>query len=263
MGNTHFLLLDVGNTNIKAALATQDGLVGRAVALPTAKDGAGLARAVSGLCAEAGTKAAAIALSAVSSVVPGVDLALARVVEELTGRQPLFVPHDLPFAFANMAEIPGNVGADRLAGAYGAMRACPDAPGLVVIDFGTATTVDCVHEGAYLGGFTCPGLRSSADALSARAALLPELTLRLDKPEPTLGFGTMQSLNQGFIFGFAGLAEGLTARLEPLIGGDATVVATGGMAATVASVCPVIDHVRPDLVLEGLLAAALERTAKT
>lgn len=263
MTTTTYLLIDVGNTNTKAALAGPDGLLAPARSLPTRGAAEALPGAVAALCDATRTEPADVALTAVSSVVPAADAPLARAAAALTGAAPLFVPHGLPLGLANMDAIPANVGADRLAAACGALRALPEARSILVIDFGTATTVDAVSDGAYLGGLTCPGLRSSADALAERAALLPELTLTLDSPEPTLGFGTMQSLNQGFIFGFAGLAEGLVARLTPLVAGEPAVMATGGMAAAVAAVCPAIGHVRPDLVLEGLLAAALERTAKT
>jgi type III pantothenate kinase len=255
MSDTLFLILDIGNTNIKAALAAPGGPPGPSRAVPTRDGASALGPAVQALCAAAGTRPQALAGAVASSVVPPADAGAAALVRELTGRALRFVPRDLPLGFANMAAIPPNVGADRLAGAFGARVALPGARALVVLDFGTATTVDCVLGDDYLGGLTCPGLRTAADALTAGTALLPPLSLTLDDPGLRLSFDTMDSLNQGFLFGFAALAEGLVARLTALLGEPAEVVATGGLAPAVAALCPAIGHVRPTLVMEGLSAA--------
>lgn len=261
MNDTPFLILDIGNTNIKAALAAPGGKPGPARAVPTHGGAQALEAAVQALCAGAGLAPGALAGAAVSSVVPPADAAVAALVRRLTGRAPLFAPRDLPLGFANMAAIPPNVGADRLAGAFGARVALPGAERLVVVDFGTATTVDCVRGAEYLGGLTCPGMRTAADALTAGTALLPPLALTLDEPALRLSFDTQVSLNQGFLFGFAALAEGLAARLAALMGGPAQVVATGGLAPAVAALCPAIGHVRPALVMEGLSAALVAQGA--
>ncbi|MCK9240927.1 type III pantothenate kinase [Desulfocurvus sp.] len=255
MSDTLFLILDIGNTNIKAALAAPGGSIGPACAVPTRPGAPALGPALVALCAGAGVAPGALGGAVASSVVPWADEAVAALVRAVAGLELRFAPRDLPFGFSNMAAIPPNVGADRLAGAFGARVALPDAPGLVVLDFGTATTVDCVRGGEYLGGLTCPGLRTAADALTEGTALLPPLTLALDEPVLRLGFDTMTSLNQGFLFGFAALAEGLAARLTALLGVPAPVVATGGLASAVAALCPAIGHVRPALVMEGLCAA--------
>ncbi len=256
-----FLLLDIGNTRIKAALADPSGpLRDAALAVPTGSDASvRLADGVRALCAARGLDPRALADAVACSVVPALNGPLAAALAGVTGRAPLLAPADLPFGFANAADIPPNVGADRLAGCFGALRAFPDAARLVVIDFGTATTVDCVHDSAYLGGLTCPGLVSAARSMAETTAQLPLPTLELDGPELRLGFDTMRSLNQGLMFGFAGLAEGLAARLEALLGGPALVVATGGPARDLAALAPRIERVEPALVMHGLLAARLER----
>jgi len=260
MNKTHILLLDVGNTKIKAALGSPRGVVAASLrAVPTHGDlAATLGPTLRKLFAQQELDMRDVAGCAVSSVVPRTNAPLVALVAGLTGHDPLFAPGQLPFGFANMAHIPDNVGADRLAGAYGAREAFPRADHIVIIDFGTATTVDCVRQRDYLGGLTCPGIHSAAESLTAGTAQLPTLTLTLDGPELELGFDTMKSLNQGFLFGFAGLAEGLVARLTPLLGAEPLVVATGGLAPAVATLCPRIDHVLPDLVMRGLLAASME-----
>lgn len=256
------LLFDIGNTNIKVAVCHPDAVPGANThALPTApwteeRFGDRLLDVVH----SSGYLPDDIAAACVSSVVPSADGLVAETVRRFFGVETLFVPEQLPPAFDNIGDIPGNVGADRLAGAYGARVEFPDPENLIVIDFGTATTMDCVRGNSYLGGFTCPGLRVSADALTDRAAKLPPLTLELPGADAHLTFDTMSSLNQGFILGFAGMIEGLSRRLKPLVGGEAFVVATGGLAHRVARSCTAIDAVSGTVVLSGLVAAYLERT---
>lgn len=261
MSDFPVLLFDIGNTNIKVAICEPEGISGvHTHALPTAPWTEGeLGDRLVDIVRGAGYKPEDMAAACVSSVVPPVDDILAEAIKRFFGLETLFLPEDLPPAFDNAEDIPPNVGADRLAGAYGARLEFSGHENLIVIDFGTATTVDCVQANNYYGGLTCPGLRVSADALTDRAAKLPPLTLELEQPNAELTFDTMSSLNQGFILGFAAMTEGLVARLKPLIGGDAHVVATGGLAQRVARSCPAIDVVSDSLVLSGVFAAYLER----
>jgi pantothenate kinase type III len=87
-------------------------------------------------------------------------------------------------------------------------------PTLIVVDFGTATTFDCVQGSAYLGGLICPGVLSSVTALGTQTAKLPQISLELDSEDLDIGTSTRQSLNHGVLFGFAAMLEGLTARLK-------------------------------------------------
>lgn len=264
MSKTHLLLIDIGNTNVKAVIAGPDAPPAAAdtMVVPTFADPASaLEPGLLAACQRAGIAPGDIAACAVSSVVPRADGPLTEAVTRLTGAPTLFVPADLPLGFANMAEIPDNVGADRLVGCFAARRMYPEAENLIVIDYGTATTMDVVRGHDYLGGLTCPGIESSARALSTNTAKLPELTLTLDGPL-RLSFETMTSLNQGFIVGFAAMTEGLAARLKKLLPGPALVVATGGLAKSVAEHCEAIDHVRPDLIPAGLYTAYLEQTGR-
>ncbi|BBD08870.1 type III pantothenate kinase [Desulfovibrio ferrophilus] len=264
MSKTHLLLIDIGNTNVKAVIAGPDGppSVEDTIIVPTFADpAAALEPGLLAACQRAGIAPQDISACAVSSVVPRADGPLAEAVMRLTGVRPRFVPDDLPLGFSNMASIPDNVGADRMVGCYAARRLYPEAANLVVIDYGTATTMDCVCGDEYLGGLTCPGIESSARALTTGTAKLPDLTLTLDGPF-RLGFSTMLSLNQGFIVGFAAMTEGLVRRLKDLLGGEALVVATGGLATSVADQCEAIDHVRPDLIPTGLHIAFLERNGR-
>lgn len=264
MSKTHILLIDIGNTNVKAVIAGPEGPPSAAdtLVVPTYADAASaLEPGLLAACQRAGIAPGDIKACVVSSVVPRADGPLADTVTRLTGSPTLFVPQDLPLGFSNMPEIPANVGADRMVGCYAARRLYPEAGNLIVIDYGTATTVDAVQGHEYLGGLTCPGIESSARALSTGTAKLPELTLTLDGPLK-LGFSTMASLNQGFIVGFAAMTEGLVQRMKALLPGPAVVVATGGLAASVAEHCAAVDHVRGDLIPTGLYTAYLEQAGK-
>ncbi|WP_461208423.1 type III pantothenate kinase [Desulfocurvus sp. DL9XJH121] len=265
MKKNHVLLIDIGNTNLKASIGGPDAPPppGRAVVVPTFADPVqALTPGLLAASQSAGVSPDNVADCVVSSVVPRANAPLAQAVRKLFGCATLFVPGDLPLGFDNMDRIPGNVGADRLVGCRAARTMYPEVKNLIVVDFGTATTMDCVRGNEYLGGMTCPGIESSGRALATGTAQLPELTLALDGPL-RLGFGTMLSLNQGFIFGFAAMVEGLAARLTEVLGGEALVVATGGLAKTVADHCPAIRYVHPNLIFRGLFGAYVERPRKT
>ena len=257
----HLLLLDVGNTSTKVGLAGPDGLEASFV-LPTEQPGTADSWGLRLAAAVAHSRLDGVAAMAVSSVVPPVDSCLRAAADKYFGIRAAFVPKDLPLAVENRYARPQEVGADRLVTAFAARRLFPDAETVIVIDFGTATTFDCVQGDAYLGGLICPGVHSSARALASGTAKLPQITPEvLDETAHgrlTIGRSTSQSLNHGFVYGFAAMAEGLCLRLKERLGGQALVVATGGFAQGLAAVCPCLEEIRPDLLLEGLRLAWLE-----
>jgi type III pantothenate kinase len=185
------------------------------------------------------------------SVVPRLDRLLREAAMRYCGCEALFVPGEIPLPLANRYQRPEEVGADRLVTAYAASRTV-DAPGCLVIDFGTATTFDLVAGGEYLGGLICPGVLTSARALSSGTAKLPQAELRVETDQAEPGLSTATSLSHGLVFGFAAMAEGLAARLLPRLPEGSAVVATGGLAPHIARVCRAIHLVRPHLLLEGL-----------
>ena len=263
------LLLDVGNTNVKIGLAQPGRGQLRTYALPTAPAGRiGTADSwglkLLEICRVEGVDPGEIVDIVASSVVPPMNPVLTRAAARFFG-QPgqsiRFVPGDIPLSIENRYARPQEVGSDRLVTAFAARAAC-HAHTLVVVDFGTATTFDCVQGNAYLGGLICPGVLSSAQALATGTAKLPHITLEMDEDEAKgclhIGRSTTESLNQGLLFGFAAMVEGLAARLACNLGvgpGDAHVMATGGFAKTIAALCPAIDEVREDLLMDGLLLA--------
>ncbi|MDQ7031890.1 MAG: type III pantothenate kinase [Desulfonauticus sp.] len=257
-----FLLIDVGNTNIKFGLGDAKKVV-QAFVLPTnlneTPDSLGLSiyNFLNYACPGKHIQA-----WVVGSVVPLLD----KVLEEacyLYGKCPLyFLPADIPLDIENQYQQPQEVGADRLLGAYAARKLFPEPTSLIVIDFGTATTFDCVEHNAYLGGLICPGLNSSLQALALNTAKLPQISLEFRGENLEIGKNTQHSLNQGMLFGFVAMVEGLVLRLKKILRPKVKVVATGGLASLLATATRSIDLVYPELVLEGLRLAFLNHQHK-
>lgn len=247
------LLFDIGNTNIKAALADKKGIV-QSFSLPTSREHTAdsLGLDLTALLRFSKVDATMINGAVASSVVPGVNGLLLKACQRYIGHDIRFVPDDLPIPLENRYEEPLQVGADRLVGAFAARRLHPDAPSIICIDYGTATTFDCIEGNAYLGGLICPGVLSAASALAAKTAKLPAVALEVDSDLPLPGRSTSTSISHGFVFGFASMSEGLCARLAKSLKGPVTVVATGGFAQALAAVTDCFDDVRPDLLMEGL-----------
>jgi type III pantothenate kinase len=146
-------------------------------------------------------------------------------------------------------DYPAQVGADLIANAVAA-RALYGAP-VIVVGLGTATTFSAVSsEGVFEGVAIAPGLSTGAEALFRFAANLPQVAL--ERPPFAIGKNTIYSMQSGLVWGFAGLVEGLVKRFRAELGGQARVVATGGLAELVAAETDVIDVVEPDLPLVGL-----------
>ncbi len=203
------------------------------------------------ICRHMGIDAEEASAWVVSSVVPEYDT-LFRIAGEKYSRAPVyFVPGDIDLPLNNQYANPREVGADRLVTAYAA-RSLFSEPGLIVVDFGTATTVESVQNSDYLGGLICPGVHSSLRSLGGGTAKLPRIGLELDSPDLAMGDSTVTSLNHGFLFGFACMVDGLCNRVRPYLQGPVRVVATGGIAATIAPICPSLETVRPDLLHRGL-----------
>ncbi len=147
---------------------------------------------------------------------------------------------------------PDEVGADRVVNAVAAFAAYGGP--LLVLDFGTATTLDLVGEtGAYQGGVIAPGVNLSLDALQAAAAKLPRVDVA--RPEKVVGTNTISAMQSGIYYGYASMIEGLIQRIrDETAMRDLPAIATGGLASVFAPACPSIQHVDSDLTLRGLYA---------
>ncbi len=196
---------------------------------------------------------------AIASVVPPADRAWEGFAIKYIGKEPLKAGSTLPVPLKVRYKRPHELGADRLVNAYGAMR-LRQGP-LVVVDYGTATTFDCISlTGEYLGGVIAPGLLLGAEALASGTAKLPMIDVTL-APGPAVAQDTETAIRNGLLWGHAGMTKEILHRIRMEMGGECGVVATGGLAQVMMPLCPEIGEVIPDLTLLGLGWLALEQTA--
>jgi type III pantothenate kinase len=183
-----------------------------------------------------------------SSVVPSATQSLREMVRRYFRFLPVVVEPGVKTGVPVLTDNPKEVGADRIVNALAAFTRYGGP--CVVVDFGTATTFDCVSErGEYVGGVIAPGLQVAARALFEHTARLP--LVELVAPSTAIGKNTVESVQSGLIFGYASLVDGMVERIAKELG-HPTVVATGGLAPTVIDECRTVDHHEPWLTLEGL-----------
>ncbi|CAN5512728.1 MAG: type III pantothenate kinase [Acidimicrobiia bacterium] len=186
---------------------------------------------------------------AVSSVVPAVTAALRTAAADLAPEAFVVVEPGVKTGMAIHIDNPREVGADRVVNAVAA-RHRYGAP-VVSVDFGTSTNVDVVGpDGDYLGGAIAPGLAISTDALISGTAALRKV--EFVPPRSPIGKGTVEAIQSGALYGHAGLVDGIVGRIVAELGGEVTVVATGGMASTIVPHCSTVGIVDEFLTLDGL-----------
>jgi len=214
----------------------------------------------------------------VSSVVPPLDSTLRRAAELYFHVKPLFVEPGTRTGLPIHTDNPSEVGADRIVNCVAAhelFKNCPPLPSsrslseaeggdgpaspapalphppVIVVDFGTATTFDCISpRGEFLGGAIAPGLGISADALFARAARLPRIDIR--KPCKVIGTNTVDNLQIGLYCGYIGLVDGILERMIAELGPNTRTIATGGLARLIAGGSKYIQQIDELLTLTGL-----------
>jgi type III pantothenate kinase len=191
----------------------------------------------------------------ISSVVPPLDSTMRRAAEIYCGVKPLFVEPGIRTGLPILTDNPAEVGADRIVNCVAAYDLFNDSAGshppVIVVDFGTATTFDCISSrGEFLGGAIAPGLAISADALFTRAARLPRIDIR--KPAKVIGTGTVDNLQIGLYYGYIGLVDGILERMIAELGPDTRTIATGGLARLIAGGSKFISQVDELLTLTGL-----------
>ena len=187
----------------------------------------------------------------ISCVVPPLLNAFEEFAHRYFNITPMIVGPGLKTGMPIHYDNPKEVGADRIVNAVAAYEKY--RTGLVVVDFGTATTFDCVSkEGAYVGGAIAPGVTISCEALFQKASKLPRVEI-FAKPKNVIAKDTISSMNVGIIYGYAGLVDGIVNRIKKEVGQNLTVVATGGLASLICEESETIEHVEEFLTLEGLM----------
>ena len=191
----------------------------------------------------------------VSCVVPSVLYAIEKASRRYLNLDALVIGKGIRTGMRVRTDNPREVGADRIVNAVAAFERYKDP--LVVVDFGTATTLDCVNsKGDYLGGAIAPGFRISAEALFNKTAKLPKV--EVDRTNTVIGKNTIHSMQAGLFWGYVGLVDGLAERckkeLQDLEEQEQVVrcIATGGLANLVGKACTEIDEIDDYLTLRGL-----------
>ncbi len=250
------LALDIGNTNVTLGLFRAGTLVATRRAATDPRASADEFEAtLDALLRLDDLSLADVTAIVAASVVPAVTTAAETTAARR--ERPILLATAGTVPIPIRVDRPQDVGADRLVNALAAQRLY-GAPA-VVVDFGTATTFDCVApDGAYVGGAIAPGLELGLDALAARTAKLPRVELRA--PDRAIGRDTVSAIQSGAVFGYQALASGLLARIRGELAetsgvtpADVRAILTGGLsAAPWAAELPGIDAIDPDLTLKGL-----------
>jgi type III pantothenate kinase len=250
------LALDIGNTEITAGLF--DGATLRAHwRLTTNPDRTPdeWGSAFGGFLVQAGHSPNEIRAVCLASVAPAVTQSVLDGIALATGRTGVAVDSRSPLPVRLEVDEPLSVGADRIVNVLAAVEIYRSDT--IVVDFGTATTFDCVTaDGRFLGGVIMPGIRTAADQLTRRTAKLPAVELR--EPPRVIGRRTEECIQAGVMYGAVDAVDGLVGRIraEWPGGGTPAVIATGGLAPVVAPMSKTISRVDTQLTLHGLRIAA-------
>jgi type III pantothenate kinase len=250
------LALDIGNTEITLGLFQGDTLQAhwRLTTHPdrTPDEWSG---AVGDVLVRAGNSPNEVRAVCLASVAPAVTQSVVSGVARATGRTAVAVEADSPLPVRLDVDEPLSVGADRIVNVLAAVELYRED--VVVVDFGTATTFDCITaDGRFIGGVIMPGLRTAADQLTRRAAKLPATELK--PPARVIGRRTEECIQAGVLYGAADAVDGIVRRIraEWPGGGSPHAIATGGLAGIVAPLTASLERVHPDLTLQGLRLAA-------
>lgn len=245
------LAVDVGNTQTHVGAFDGADLVGD-WRLATRRDSTSdeIALAMVGSLEFRGLERASVEAAIVSTVVPRLGPVYSRLCERHLDAECLLVGPAVRTGMPILIDNPRELGSDRLVNAVAAYDRFGTA--CLSVDFGTSINIDAVSAaGEYLGGAIGPGLEVSIEALAGRTAKLP--SIEISEPDAAIGRGTQGALQSGFAYGFAGLVDGIVRRMQTELGGDdVTVIATGGMATSIAPLCETIDEVDSYLTLKGL-----------
>lgn len=244
------LAIDIGNTNIVIGCIHHDEILFEArIATDRLRTSDQYGVEIKNMLEAFGVRISDVCDCIISSVVPPVFNSVRTGVIKVIGKQPIVVGPGLKTGLNIHMDTPSQVGSDRIVIAVAALAEYD--PPLMLMDLGTATTIEVVEEGnLYVGGVIIPGLKVSLEALTSRAAQLPGISLEC--PKRVIGKNTVDCMRSGIMYGTAAMLDGMVERIEEEIGHRCTIVATGGMAQFVTPLCRREIFLERDLLLKGL-----------
>ena len=244
------LAIDIGNTHIVIGCIENDKIVCEArIATDKTRTSDQYGVEIKTMIEAFGCRIDDVEDCIISSVVPPVFNAVRSGVYKITERRPMVVGHGLKTGLDIRMDNPSQVGSDRIVIAVAALA--KREPPLILIDMGTATTVEVIEpKNKYLGGVIMPGARVSLDALTNSTAQLPGINL--DRPGRIIAKNTVDSMRSGIMYGTAAMLDGVIDRMEEELGHPSTIVATGGVAPYVIPLCKHKITLERDLLLRGL-----------
>lgn len=244
------LVIDVGNTNTVLGLMEGQTLRARIRITTTVRTTDETGLLLLDALRHRGFQASDIEGAIISSVVPATLYAFEKACRRYLDVEALVVGRKLKTGIKVRTDNPREVGADRIVNSVAAVERWGGP--IIIVDFGTATTFDCVNaKGEYIGGAIAPGFRISEEALVSKTAKLPRVEVK--RPPKAIGANTTAAIQSGLYFGYVGLVDALAARCKEELGGSAKVVATGGLAQLLGEDCHTIEEVDPFLTLRGLV----------
>jgi type III pantothenate kinase len=185
----------------------------------------------------------------ISSVVPALTATYAAIARDRWEKDPVIVSAKTSKKIRMDYHPPEAVGADRICNAVAGFEKFGGP--LIIIDLGTATVFDVVSkDGVYEGGLIAPGIATAAESLHRMTAMLPMVELKF--PQTVVGKTTEQSIQSGIVYGAVEMIDGMVRRIQNTLSSHAKVIATGGFASMLKPGSETIEHVEPDLVLEGI-----------
>jgi type III pantothenate kinase len=251
MDAVHLLVVDIGNTNIVIGVYDDDKLLAHfRLDTKNRRTEDEFAVIMSQLFSLNGISIKDVRDAVISCVVPPILNTMTRFCARTFDCDPLIIGPGIKTGVPINIDNPRELGADRIVNAAGALARY--SPPLIIVDFGTAITLDAISaKGEYIGGVIAPGMRLSLNALYHHAAKLPEVEIA--KPASVIGRNTISCMQSGAYYGFASLVDGIVNRMKPLLSPpEAMVIATGGEARLVAHASTTIEKVEENLTLEGL-----------
>ena len=247
------ICIDIGNTNIKYAIYEEDTLkVSFRVATDLKKTSDEYGAQLTSMLASKNIKVDDITGGIVSSVVPSLDYTIDKMCALYLGIEPLRIEPGLKSGLNIRCDDAREVGADRIVNCVSAIVGYGENKPMIVVDFGTATTVNVISaNNEFIGGVIAPGIKGSLDSLVNGTAKLPRV--EIEAPRSIIAKNTVTNMQAGLVFGFAGLVEYIVKRIKKeLKTNDVKTIATGGFSTIIAKEIEGIDVVDKLLTLKGL-----------